>query len=129
MLRLPQNEMHILYLIPAMALLVGLALPLALRPKVGAFLVIAVCCCEALFISAPPINIGVQIYLPDIVFVLLFVATVLRYALGEARLSGAQWVPVCLLALFFVGLARGFALYEVTEVGNESREWFYFLLG
>lgn len=119
----------LLYLIPAMAMLIGMALPLVSRPRAGAVLVMALFCCDTLFVSVPPITLGVQIYLSDIAFGVLFVAVTLRCMTGRAKLAGARWIPVCLFLLFFVALTRGFALYGAKDAGNESRGWFYFLSG
>lgn len=108
---------------------VGLALFLAYRPAAGAILVVATYVVEALLVKVSPISLGLLIYPADIVFVLLFVAVVLRYAMGMTKLKRVRRIPIFLFVLFAVSVLRGFALFGLKQTGVEGREWFYFLSG
>ena len=122
-----------LLLIPVLilvaAVLLGCSLALASRPFGGVILVILTYLYGVLVVTVPAIPLGLLIYPADIVFALLFLAVVLRYAMGRFRPRGTLWLPIILFALFSFSLARGFALYGIKQAGVESRGWFYYLVG
>jgi ABC-type multidrug transport system fused ATPase/permease subunit len=110
-------------------LFASLSLYFRSRPLAGANIVLAVYLIEILFVHVPPIPLGVQIYPADIVFALLFGAVMFRYAIGMPKLRAFRWILIALFLLYFISVARGFALFGLKQTANEGRGWFYFLTG
>ena len=124
--------MQLLYLpilILAAIIFAGVSLFFASRPLRGAVLVLAAYLYEILIVTVPPIPIGVLIYPADIVAVLLFVAAILRYAVGKTKPKGMQLIPIALFVLFSICMVRGLGVYGLKDAGNAGREFFYFLSG
>lgn len=124
--------MQLLYLpilIFAALILVLVAQFFASRPIYGVITILAAFLYEVLIVTVPPLTSGVQLYPADIIFSILFGAAVLRYALGGTKAKSMRWIPIGLFVLFFICVVRGLGLYGPKDVGNASREWFYFLSG
>jgi hypothetical protein len=124
--------MQLLYLpilILAAIIFAGVSLFFASRPLRGAVLVLAAYLYEILIVTVPPIPIGVLIYPADIVAVLLFVAAILRCAVGKTKPKGMQLIPIALFVLFSICMVRGLGVYGLKDAGNAGREFFYFLSG
>lgn len=98
-------------------------------PNSGAGLVLVTFAMETIFVVFPPLPLGLNVFPPDIVFVLLFSAAILRYLLGEVRLTRRRAVVIVMALLFMVALARGVSAFGLKEAGVQSRKLFYFYAG
>ncbi|MDR3764688.1 MAG: O-antigen ligase family protein [Acidobacteriota bacterium] len=112
-----------------LALVCVLAFPLTTRPALAATLLMACAVVYTALIKSPAIQLGVLVYPADVVYVLLFVAAILRYAMQMARLNRLRTLIICLLLLFLLALARGFVRFGMKPAGVECREMFYFQAG
>lgn len=121
--------LYLPFLISAIAILAAAGHFFTSRLKTGAVLILATFLYDVLLVNVPPITSGVQLYPVDIIFLVLFAAAILRYAMGRTKLGKVRWILMGMIALFFSCVIRGLALYGIKDVGNASREWFYFLAG
>lgn len=102
---------------------------LARRPLAAAALAISAFLLEMLLVTPPALELGLLIYPADMVFSLLLLAAVVRYAGGMARLLPGRRIALALLALYLFALGRGFAANGLKLAGVEGRGSFYFLSG
>lgn len=105
------------------------AYPLTSRPAAGAALVLASFLTETVLLRTPGIPLGIYLYPPDVVFALLLLAVVLRYALGMTVRNRTRILLLCIFLLYTVALARGFVRFGAKQAGVEGRTVFYFLSG
>ena len=106
----------------------GIALPLLglllyTRFRAGAIFVVAVFLTDALFIGNTRLNLGINLYLNDLAFVLLGAVALARWLLAREmpRRHGA-WLLFVLL--FAIGLGIGLAS-NGTRAGVQARDYFY----
>jgi hypothetical protein len=105
------------------------SVPFFRRPLGAAVAVLVVYLFEVWLYDLPPIQLGVLLYPPDILFGLLLVATLVRYGSGTAKLPITGWCIPLLFVLFSVSLLRGISAFGIQGAGVEGRNSFYFIVG
>lgn len=96
------------------------------RPTAGVSSVIWVFVIETLIMIQPRLPLGVQLFLPDLLFLMLGVAGLLR--IFTVRLQRQHYVWLIFGGVLFLSFALGVLQYGTTA-GVESRTFFYFWAG
>lgn len=101
---------------------------LATTPTTGAVMVLVATSLEAAFVALPPIRVGINIFLGDLVSILLALALLLRARhYPWASPIGRSWLVfgLFMFASFFVGLAK----FGVAAGSDFRTYFFYFWAG
>lgn len=98
------------------------------RPLVASALILSAFVLETAFITIPAIPVGINIYLPDLVFLPLFIVGFARIA-SSPKMALHQAVLLAVMAIFLASFARGASSYGILDAGVEGRLYFYFLAG
>ncbi len=96
------------------------------RPTAGVSSVIWVFVAETLIVIQPRLPLGVQLFLPDLLFLLIGMAGVLR--IFSVRLQRHHYVWLLFGAVLMLSFALG-VLQHGTQAGVEFRTFFYFWAG
>lgn len=96
------------------------------RPTAGVSSVIWVFVLETLIVIQPRLPIGVQLFLPDLLFLLIGIAGVLR--IFSVRLQRHHYVWLLFGAVLMLSFVLGILQYG-TQAGVEFRTFFYFWAG
>ena len=96
------------------------------RPTAGVSSVIWVFVAETLIVIQPRLPLGVQLFLPDLLFLLIGIAGVLR--IFSLRLQRHHYVWLLFGAVLMLSFVMG-VLQHGTQAGVEFRTFFYFWAG
>ena len=116
-----------LLIIPGILVFSYCAYSFVSKPQAAVFVIILTAVINAWFIKQPHINVGLHIYLFDPVFILIFIAALVRLIFfRQYHDSSLLWIG--LGVIFLYGLGSGIIHYG-TLAANEYRSFFYFWAG